>query len=157
MIYNSGTKLAIIISKLQEMANINNPKIFIVDDDAHCRMRYQRHLASLGFNNNLLFDNGDDCLKNLDAHPDVIFLDYDMKPLNGIDILHKVKQHNPNIHILFISGIKDMNLAVNAIQRGAFDYIYKGDKDLDSISEAITKILRMRQFYATLREFDLMA
>src|SRR3954466_11841716 len=123
------------------MANIRNPKFFIVDDDAHCRMRFQRHLVNLGYHNNMLFDNGIDCLQQLDYQPDIIFLDYDMKPINGMEILQKIKQHNPNIHVLFISGLKDMNMAIKAIQNGAFDYIYKGDKDLDSISEILTKIL----------------
>jgi len=80
-----------------------------------------------------------------------------MKPINGMDVLQKIKQVNPNIHVLFISSHKDMNMAVNAIQKGAFDYIYKGEKDLDTISEIITKILTMRQFYAKLRDFDLIS
>jgi len=139
------------------MANVRNPKFFIVDDDAHCRMRFHRHLVNLGYNNNILFDNGVDCLARLDMNPDVVFLDYDMKPINGMDVLQKIKQVNPNIHVLFISSHKDMNMAVNAIQKGAFDYIYKGEKDLDTISEIITKILTMRQFYAKLRDFDLIS
>ncbi len=61
------------------MANVRNPKFFIVDDDAHCRMRFHRHLVNLGYNNNILFDNGVDCLARLDMNPDVVFLDYDMK------------------------------------------------------------------------------
>lgn len=119
-------------------------KFFIVDDDPFSRMLYQQHLVNLGFKDNVLFDNGNDCISKLNMQPDIIFLDYDMQPLNGLDVLTAVKKYNPNIQLLIISGHGDIEVASDAIKMGANDYIKKGDRDLELISEAISKILMGR-------------
>ena len=123
------------------MESVQNLKFFIVDDDPFCRMLYQQHLVNLGFHNNCLFDNGMDCIKKLTEKPDIIFLDYDMKPYNGLEVLRMVKRMNPDVHLLLISSQKDMQVAINALKYGAFDYIVKGDKDLETISHALKRIL----------------
>jgi PleD family two-component response regulator len=124
-----------------EMKNSQKLKFFIVDDDPFCRMLYQQHLINLGFKNNILFDNGADCINQLTEKPDVIFLDYDMKPYNGLEVLRMVKRLYPEIHLLIISSQKDMQVAINAFKYGAYDYIVKGEKDLETISLAVNKIL----------------
>jgi DNA-binding NtrC family response regulator len=113
---------------------------FIVDDDTISRKIYQQHLANLGFTQVHEFSNGTDCLENLDLQPDVMFLDYDMTPINGIELLKKVKQICPNIQLLMLSGQKDLRVAVDAMKNGAFDYIVKGEKDLEKIAIATVNL-----------------
>lgn len=135
--------MALVIKKPNSRLNMErtkNLKFFIVDDDPFCRNFYQQHLINLGFKNSLLFDNGADCLRKLDLNPDIIFLDYDMAPLNGIEILQKVKQSNPQIHLLIISSQKDIAVINEAQKHGAYDYIPKGENDLEMISNAISNI-----------------
>jgi len=115
-------------------------KFFIVDDDSFSRMLYNQQLINLGYRNNVLLDNGTDCINKLDLQPDVIFLDYGMQPVNGIEVLKKVKEKNPGITILFISGNKEMQIVNEALNGGAFDYIFKGDHDLDQIKRAVRRM-----------------
>ncbi len=122
------------VEKLEKM------KFFIVDDDHFSRMLYRQHLINLGFKNNILFDNGYDCIRKLDLSPDVIFLDYDMQPLNGLDVLQIVREHNPNIRLFIISSNSDKEIADEAIKQGALGYIKKGERDLEMISNAISSI-----------------
>lgn len=129
-------------------------KFFIVDDDPFYRMLYNQHLKNLGFKDNILMDNGDDCLKKLDMQPDVILLDYNMPPSNGLDILKKIKTTNPNIYILLISGQTDIQVALNALKFGATDYIVKGEEDLDMINEVLSKILTTRVPISKLYEMN---
>jgi DNA-binding NarL/FixJ family response regulator len=117
-----------------------NMKLFIVDDDPFCRALYQQLVINLGYENNALFDNGVDCIKKLDELPDIIFLDYDMKPLNGIEILKMIKQQNPNIYLMMISSQSDRQHVSNAFKCGADEYIIKGENDLEMIRQAITKV-----------------
>jgi CheY-like chemotaxis protein len=128
-------------SKNKRMKNVQNLKFFIVDDDPFCRMLYQQHLNNLGYKNNVLFENGPDCIEQLGKQPDVIFIDYDMLPINGIETLKLIKKCNPNIHLLIISAQKDKQVEIDALELGAFDYIVKGEKDLDRISHVINNIL----------------
>ena len=123
------------------MGTASNLKFFIVDDDPFYRMLYNQHLLNLGFKNNVLIDNGEDCINRLYMAPDIIFLDYNIPPLNGLEILQRIKMSHPSIYLLLISGQKDIQVAVNALKYGAFDYIIKGDEDLHMISGVIKKIL----------------
>lgn len=122
-----------------------NLKFFIVDDDPFCRMLYNQHLVNLGYKNNILLENGIDCINKLDLQPDVIFLDYDMYPINGLEVLQRVKQSNPNIHLLIISQQRDNQVVLDAFKYGAYDYIVKGDHDLEMIRNVVDKIVSRRE------------
>jgi DNA-binding NarL/FixJ family response regulator len=127
------------------MDPIDNLKFFIVDDDAFCRSLYQQHLVNLGFRNNVLFDNGYDCLKKLDLQPDIILLDYDMKPYNGLETLKMIKQYNPHIHLFIITSRQDEQLKDDVLQCGACGFIPKGDQDLEMISRMVSNIKLLKQ------------
>jgi len=122
------------------MNSFENLKVFIVDDDPFCRMMYHQHLLNLGFKENFLFSNGPDCINNLSEQPDIVFLDYDMKPYNGLETLKIIRQYNPGIYLLMLSAQKDIRVAINALKHGAYDYISKGNNDLEMISKVVNNI-----------------
>ena len=136
------------------MQTVKLPKFFIVDDDPFCRMRYNQHLQNLGFKDNILFDNGLDCINKLNLQPDIIFLDYDMRPYNGLEVIEKINRLNPDIYLILISGQKDMQVAVNALKSGAFDYVIKGEDDLDKISSALQKMFMKTKHLTRLSEVN---
>lgn len=114
--------------------------IFLVDDDALCLHLYRQFLKQLGYNNVYLFDNGTDCLENLATlHPAIIFLDYNMDELNGIDVLKQIKAFNPAITVLFISGQEDIEIAVNAMKQGALDYIVKSSLNTEKMRKIMER------------------
>lgn len=132
-----------------KMLTHNSPKFFIVDDDPFSRMLYRQHLLNLGYKDNLLFENGKDCINKLNLQPDIVMLDYDMEPFNGLDVLQMIKKFNPNIQLFFISGVKDSKIESEARKHGAIEYIIKGDRDLEMISKTITGILQERAYKET--------
>lgn len=122
------------------MSNSHTLKIFIVDDDMFCRELYQKHLRNIGIDDISAFESGEECLKHLYIKPDVIFIDYNMIPYNGIELMKRIRAINPDIQLLLISGQKDIKVAVQALRNGAFDYIIKGDKDLEMITYATSRL-----------------
>ncbi|UFH54884.1 response regulator [Spirosoma sp. KNUC1025] len=114
--------------------------IFIVDDDPFCRSFYEQHIRNLGYDQITIFSDGQECLNQLTAQPDVILLDYSMEPLNGLDVLRKIKRFNPDIYLVIVSGQEELQVAVNALKYGAFDYIIKGNNDLAKIEAVLKKI-----------------
>src|SRR4249919_613051 len=106
-------------------ANNKELKIFLVDDDDFCLNLYQQHLNKLGHSEITCYKSGKDCLDNLIRRPDIIFLDYNMENMNGIDVLHSIKDFDNEITVIFISGQEEIDIAVNALKYGAFDYITK--------------------------------
>lgn len=114
--------------------------IFIVDDDTFCLSLYEQYIRNLGFQKIKTFESGQACLDALNENPTIIFLDHMMHPLNGIDVLKKIKRHNPNIYVVTISGQEDIKVSVDTLKYGAFDYIIKGDDALKNMERVLAKI-----------------
>ena len=128
-----------------KMENLSNLKFFIVDDDPFYRMLYRQHLHNLGYKNNILFDNGTDCINSISEQPDIILVDFNMLNCNGIEVIQKVKQNKPDIFMVLISSQTDPSIMNQAIDSGAFDYVVKGEKDLEMISNSIRKIIKRKE------------
>lgn len=131
----------IITGKIKAMKNKNEMKVFVVDDSPLCRYLYQRHLTNLGFRNIYQFESGQQCLNNIHIRPDIILLDFDAPPINGLDVLKEVKVLYPHIHLLMISAQRDINVVVDAIRYGVSGYIMKDERQLEMMSYATDKIL----------------
>ncbi len=125
------------------MTSKKNLKIFVVDDNSFCRELYAQHLKNIGFTDVHLFDNGQECINNLTLQPDIIFLDHEMEPLNGLEVLKKIKRFNPDIYLVVVSGQDNMQVSINALKYGAFDYIIKGEKDEELITKVTDKIIHI--------------
>ena len=123
---------------------MNDLKIFLVDDDAFYLNILKQHLHNIGCENVSTFENGTDCLNQLQDKPDVIFLDYSMDTLSGVEVLNKIKRNNPNIFVVMISAQGDIQPAVNSLKQGAFDYLEKGDDDQSKIKDVLQKIIDVR-------------
>jgi len=119
--------------------------ISLVDDDPFCLAFYEQYLSSLGFQNITLFDNGPDCVTNLTHQTDIVFVDYHMDSLNGIDVLKEIKRFNPDIYVVFISGQEEVQVALESLKNGAFDYIVKGKNDTGKIAAVLNKIIANRE------------
>lgn len=127
------------------MENQNKFKFFIVDDDFFCANMHQQNLKNMGFNDIVYFNNGNDCLSNLDQKPDIIFLDHNMDGLTGFEVLKKIKRNNPNIYIVMVSGQKTIKTAVDALKYGAFDYIIKDQNMGDNMKLIVDKIIMVKK------------
>ena len=127
----------------------SNPlKVFLVDDEPYCLQLYGRYLTNLGVTQIQYFSKSGDCLDQLPLRPDLIFLDYNMDNLNGIDILKKIKRFDPNIPVIFISGQEEIKIAVNALKYGAFDYLTKDYIDERKMKHCLDKVLQIKEIMA---------
>ena len=120
-------------------------RIFLVDDNQMSLQLYRHHLTNQGYSNVRCFSSGTTCLDAIMEVPDVVFLDYGMEVLNGIEVLRKIKRFNPDIYVVFISGQDDVRVAVKSMKYGALDYIVKGDGDCDRMTLAIEKVDKLRK------------
>jgi DNA-binding NtrC family response regulator len=122
------------------MAQYPDMKIFVVDDDIFCVTLYEQFLRNLGYTNITPFNAGDECLLGLKEQPDVVFLDYNMEGMNGIDVLKKIKAYNPNILVYMISGQENIEVATQAIKQGAVDYIVKSSLSPEKMPAIMQKV-----------------
>jgi len=100
----------------------------IVDDELIIREGLKNSVdwASLGYQVVAVAKDGSDALKKFNDHqPDVILMDIKMQGKTGLDILKEVKQANPEVEVILLSGYDDFNYAKEGLKNGAFDYILK--------------------------------
>jgi DNA-binding NtrC family response regulator len=71
------------------------------------------------------FQTGKDCIAHLEQAPDVVTLDYRLPDMSGIDVLKQIKKANPDIQVIMISEQADINVVVELLKEGAYDYIVK--------------------------------
>jgi DNA-binding NtrC family response regulator len=133
------------VAKQKAVDRNKDLSIFIVDDDPMCSQIYKQYLKNLGYTNVELFDNGQQCINELTRKPDIIFLDHEMTPINGMDTLKKIKRFNPDIYLVYISAQEDMQVAINALKYGVFDYVIKGELEEQKIVSVMLKIVNVME------------
>lgn len=115
------------------MLGKTNIKIFIVDDDRFFREVFAHHLKRLGFEHIHVFENGEDCIEQLSLQPDIIFTDYHMSPINGIDLIKKIRSVNDDVYLLLVSSQKEVQIVLAALDIKAAYYIAKNTHVLEMI------------------------
>ena len=114
--------------------------IFIVEDDPFYGMILERHLSLNPDYHVQLFTNGQDLLKNLYLNPAVVSLDYSLPDFSGGELLKRIKQYNPEIQVVIVSGQEDIATAVNLLKEGAYDYLVKDENTRQRLWNVILKI-----------------
>jgi DNA-binding NtrC family response regulator len=126
------------------MALYPDMKIFVVDDDIFCITLYEQFLRNLGYTNITSFNAADDCLHQIKEQPALVFMDYNMEGMNGIEALRKIKAFNQHILVYIISGQENKQVAMEARQYGAMDYVIKSSLSPDKMA---TTMQRVEQSY----------
>lgn len=112
-------------------------KIVIVDDDPFWTAMLIQILTDLGFTNIATFDNGATYVNNLHLNPDLVFLDYQMEDMDGLQVLQKIKSYDSATGVVFCTSYEDLGVAVDAIRYGSFDYLLKGNANKKEVSSII--------------------
>ena len=121
------------------------PLIFIVEDNSIYNKLIASHLRSKNFKRIESFLSGEECLKNLYKKPDIVIQDYLMDGINGIDVLKKTKKSHPETEFIILSGQDNLNIAVNTIKYGAYDYVVKDRFALNKLLDNIEKIMKIQR------------
>lgn len=121
-----------------------DPLIFIVEDNPVYNKLIVNYLQSKKFNRIESFLSGEECLKRIDQNPDIIIQDYLLEGIDGIAVLKQVKKILPNTEFIFLSGQDSVDVAVNTLKLGAYDYIVKDQMALKKMLDKITKILAVQ-------------
>ncbi|MDX9880915.1 MAG: sigma-54 dependent transcriptional regulator [Prolixibacteraceae bacterium] len=100
-------------------------KIFVVEDDEWYNRLLVHHLSLIPDYDILSFKTGTDCLAGLADEPDVVTLDYRLPDMKGLEVLKQIKERNEDIQVVLISEQDDIEVVVELLKHGAYDYIVK--------------------------------
>ena len=118
-------------------------KILVADDDASLRRVLEYNLAKEGYAV-LTADSGEQALALLDAERvDLLITDIKMPGMDGMDLLKRVRQASPETQVIVITAFGTIEMAVEAMKAGAFEYVTK-PFNRDELSLAVRKALRLR-------------
>jgi len=99
--------------------------IIIIDDDPHI-LNFMREHLSINQYEIEAFQSPIEALKFLKKHTaDLVISDVKMNELTGDDILNHVQKHYPSTGVILMTGFGSIAHSVNAMRKGAFDYITK--------------------------------
>lgn len=129
-------------------------KIFVVEDDEWYN-RLLVHTLSLNPDYEIeSFFNATDCLKSLDKSPDVVTLDYRLPDMKGLEALRRIREINDEIQVILISEQDDIEVVVELLKQGAYDYIVKSKDIRERLLNTVSNIVkgsRMKQEIVSLR------
>ncbi|MDT8395755.1 MAG: sigma-54 dependent transcriptional regulator [bacterium] len=100
-------------------------KILVIEDDQSMRWVLEKSLAREGHFVTTAPDGRSGLAAALEVTPDLVILDILMPDIDGLTVLRKLKESRPQVPVLIITAQNIMTHAVEAMRRGAYDYLPK--------------------------------
>jgi two-component system response regulator CpxR len=113
-------------------------RVLVVDDEQEFVERLGKRLDRRGFAVSTAF-RGEEALTLLREHEvDVVILDVVMPGMNGIQTLQELKSRHPLVEVVMLSGNATLEIAIEGMQNGAFDFLVK-PAEIGDLVEKINK------------------
>lgn len=114
------------------MANNNKSYVFLVDDEPIQNEMLKDYLSERFDYSIKTFESGEEAIKHLHLNPSIIVLDYHLNAhlpnaQNGVEVLKKIKETNTTAQVIMLSGQDKLEVAVDSMKHGAYDYVIKGE------------------------------
>lgn len=139
------------------MIERGNSTILVVDDDPYVLESISTLLREYGYNV-YTSQNAPDAFKLVQKVAfDVVLTDIKMPQVTGIELLQNIHSFNQQIPVILMTAFAELDVAVDAIKRGAFDFItkpYNPDYLLHSMEKAVkyTRFVMMEKNYKSMLE-----
>lgn len=111
-------------------------KLLIIDDEIEFASTLSQRLRLRGLDATDVHSGTEGLAKLADMAPDIVILDLKMPDMNGLDVLVSIKEHDPAIEVIMLTGHGSGAAGIQAMEKGAFNYIMK-PVDLNELLEKI--------------------
>jgi cyclic di-GMP phosphodiesterase len=140
-----------------EMDDKGKNTLLIVDDDPYVLESISTLLKEYGFTV-CTCQNATDAIKMVNkVNFDAVLTDIKMPQVTGIELLQNIHSFNQQIPVILMTAFAELDVAVDAVKRGAFDFItkpYNPDYLLHSVEKAVkyTRFIQMEKNYKAMLE-----
>ncbi|MBU1937848.1 response regulator [bacterium] len=114
-------------------------KVLLIDDSMHVRLLVRTILKKLGFSSIVEAADGEEGWRLFqEESPNLIFLDQIMPRMNGVQVLTKIREENPDTRVIILSSLSSAEKILQVKEIGANHYILKPftrEKISDILSE----------------------
>lgn len=132
------------------MATESRHCIFLVDDEPIQNEMLKDYLSERFLYDIRTYESGEDALKHMDLNPDIIILDYHLngntpQAKNGVEVLKTIKEHHPGVEVIMLSGQDKIEVAVDSMKYGAYDYVIKGETAFARMENVISNVSELHK------------
>lgn len=136
------------------MIQSGKPLVLTIDDDQSVRESLANYLEDFGY----AVLQAEDGQRGLDVlatqRPDLILVDLRMPRMDGLQVLARAREIAPEIPIMVVSGAGDIRDVVEALRRGAWDYLVKPIQDMNILLHAVETCLERARLLRQNREYQ---
>jgi len=122
---------------------VDQPHVLVVDDEAPIRRFLEEAFARWGYRVTTA-GSGAEALELVNSHLfDAALLDIRMQGMDGVELLRRIKAHDPAIEVVIMTAYPTVNTAVKALKEGAYDYLEK-PLILDELRHLMSRLVERR-------------
>ncbi|MBC8046289.1 MAG: response regulator [Fimbriimonadaceae bacterium] len=133
--------------------------VFIVDDEPmHAQMMEDYLKQKFPSFTIYKYSTGEECNENMDKNPGIIILDYHLNAIdksarNGAQILEHIRRKYEDTVVIMISGQDKIEVAVDCMRVGAYDYITKNETAFIRTENAISRLFQHRTVVHNMKKY----
>jgi two-component system response regulator AtoC len=126
------------------------PNVLVVDDDPAVRRQLERLYAQSGYSV-IAVSSAEGALRRLeDEDIDFVITDIKLPGIDGVRLISDIRQNYPGLPVIAITGYPDIQMAVDALKLGAYDFVMK-PFDLAAVLESTRAALAKAKSYMEIR------
>ena len=119
--------------------------IFLVDDEPIQNEMLKDYIADRFQYKIKTFESGEAALKEMHLDPEIVVLDFHLNShlpnaQNGVEVLKKIKELHPKVQVIVLSGQDKLEVAVDSMKYGAYDYVIKGETAISRMENILNNI-----------------
>lgn len=118
--------------------------VLVIDDEPDIRELLEITLMRMGLESSVAIDVQSAILEIKKGHADLIITDMKLPDGNGLDIVRYVTENTPNIPIAVLTAHGNIDLAIESMKSGAFDFVSK-PIDIHKLRELINQALKVKE------------
>jgi DNA-binding NtrC family response regulator len=128
-----------------------NPTILVVDDEALIRWSLTERLKAEGYHV-LEAETGRAAIDHLPEGVDLVLLDYKLPDTDGVSVLRKIKEFDPDILVILLTAYASVETAVEAMKSGAYHFANK-PFNLDEVVATVERALETTRLRREVRQY----
>ena len=134
--------------------NARQPTLLTIDDEGMIRETIAAYMENRGFTVFEAPDGRRGLEVFLDKRPDLVLVDLRMPEMDGLEVLARLGQIAPDTPTIVVSGTGVLRDAIEAIRRGAWDYVTKPIQDMAVLGLAVDKALERAALKRAVRQAE---
>lgn len=119
--------------------------VFLVDDEPIQNEMLKDYLSERFEYKIKTYDTGEGAIKDMQLNPAIVVLDYHLNAhlpnaQNGVEVLKSIREISPETKVIMLSGQDKIDVAVDSMKYGAYDYVIKGETAFSRMENIMNNI-----------------